>query len=406
MKKFYFSLFALLLGLVTLAQVPEGFKYQAVIRDGSGEIRADSDVEIDISVLQGSESGTSVYMETHNVTTNNHGLISLNIGEGSTGDTFGAIDWADGPYYLKISVDGSEMGTSQILSVPYAMYAEKSGNAFSGNYEDLVNAPDLSDTASYLTQEQDPAFMESAAAGINAGDTAQWNKNNRKWSLKANDDLYYDKGMVGIGTDTPTSDLMIQGTGKPYEIMLRDNYAFMGLDGTQNSGIRLFTDGTPKTYLYYNGHSDYFRIYNAVSGYGLVLNNQNNVGVNTINPQTELHVNGSARIEETTDSPEPKTLYGNSAPLAYGILQYNSILSGYNIASVERTSTGHYTITLNNGWSGHPAVIVTCYNSYSKVEVPTYHAAENSNKVYVIISDASGTGISSAFSIVVFGMPQ
>jgi len=84
----------LLLGLVTLAQVPEGFKYQAVLRDGSGEIRANSDVEIDISVLQ-----------------------------------------------------GSEMGTSQILSVPYAMYAEKSGNAFSGKYEDLVNAPDLSDTA-------------------------------------------------------------------------------------------------------------------------------------------------------------------------------------------------------------------------------------------------------------------
>jgi len=288
-----------------LAQVPEGFKYQAVLRDGSGEIRANSDVEIDISVLQ-----------------------------------------------------GSEMGTSQILSVPYAMYAEKSGNAFSGKYEDLVNAPDLSDTASYLTQEQDPAFMESAAAGISADDTAQWNKNNRKWSLKASDTLYYDKGMVGIGTDQPDYDLTLQGTGQPYEFMIRDSYAFMGLDGTQNSGIRLFTDRTPKTYLYYNKSGDFFRIYNPVSGSGLVLNNQNNVGVNTTNPQTELHVNGSARIEETTDSPEPRTLYGNSAPLAYGMLQSNSIVSGYNIASIERTSTGHYTITLDNGWSGYPAAIV------------------------------------------------
>jgi len=164
--------------------------------------------------------------------------------------------------------------------------------------------------------------------------------------------------MVGIGTDQPDYDLTLQGTGQPYEFMIRDSYAFMGLDGTQNSGIRLFTDRTPKTYLYYNKSGDFFRIYNPVSGSGLVLNNQNNVGVNTTNPQTELHVNGSARIEETTDSPEPKTLYGNSAPLAYGMLQSNSIVSGYNIASIERTSTGHYTITLDNGWSGYPAAIV------------------------------------------------
>ena len=103
-------------------QAPKGFNYQAVLRDASGNARAEASVEIRISILQGSASGASVYSETHNTITDNMGIINLVAGsKDETG--FTEINWANGPYFIKIEVDGAEMGTSQLLSVPYALYA-------------------------------------------------------------------------------------------------------------------------------------------------------------------------------------------------------------------------------------------------------------------------------------------
>ena len=428
MKKIYFLLIWIVAALATMAQAPEGFKYQAVLRDASGEIKANTDVEIEISILQGSASGSAVYSETHDAATNGNGLITLNIGDGSTTDNLGAIDWSNSPYFIKIRVDGTVMGTSQLLSVPYARYAEEAGNAFSGSYteladvpenidedytddfsgdyNDLINVPDLSDTANYLTSETDPVFDASVAGGITDADTSQWNENTRKWRLKESDALYYDNGLVGIGTDLPTSDLTVEGTGRNYDVTIRDHNAFMAIDGQgTNSGIQFFSDGAYKSTFYYSPSYERLSIFNG-AGNGLTLNESNNLGIKTTSPQTELHVNGSVRVDETSESPDPKTIYGNSMPLAYATVNTNgSILSGYGVESIENPEKGHYTITFSQRWSGHPAVMVTCYNSSPAAEIPTYYAAGGSNVVYVRLADGSGDPISSVFSIVVFGMP-
>ena len=107
----------------TFSQPPDRYSYQAVLRDASGNVRANSNVSIGISILQGSASGNSVFNETHTVNTNSMGLITLEIGSVNTSDLKN-IDWSDGPYFIKIEVDGTEMGTSQLLSVPYALYAK------------------------------------------------------------------------------------------------------------------------------------------------------------------------------------------------------------------------------------------------------------------------------------------
>lgn len=113
----------LLITCMTLqGQAPAGFNYQAVLRDGSGNLKANTNVTIQISILQGSATGTSVFSETHNTTTNDFGLVNLQIGSVET-TGFAGINWADGPYFIKLVVDGVEMGTSQLLSVPYALYA-------------------------------------------------------------------------------------------------------------------------------------------------------------------------------------------------------------------------------------------------------------------------------------------
>jgi uncharacterized protein (TIGR02145 family) len=94
--------------------------------------------------LQGSATGNAVYTETHSATTDGYGLINLEIGKGTvTLGTFSGINWGTSTYFIKVSVDGVEMGTSQLLSVPYALYAKTAANGFSGSYSDLLNKPTL-----------------------------------------------------------------------------------------------------------------------------------------------------------------------------------------------------------------------------------------------------------------------
>jgi hypothetical protein len=132
MKKLYSFIFALLAVVTLLGQAPESFKYQAVLRNTRGDIKTSSAAIIGINILKGSATGLSVYSETHNVTTDRYGLINLEIGKGTSPiGTFSDVDWSAGSYYIKLTVDGIEMGTSQLLSVPYALYAKTSGNEIS-----------------------------------------------------------------------------------------------------------------------------------------------------------------------------------------------------------------------------------------------------------------------------------
>ncbi len=133
MKKIYSLMLILLACAASIsAQAPQGFSYQAVARDLSGQILPNQGVSFRFSLLQGSLSGTAVYSETQSVTTNDHGLVNLSIGNGSVlSGNFQSIDWSLGPYFLQVELDPSggsayvAAGTSQLLSVPYALYAEQ-----------------------------------------------------------------------------------------------------------------------------------------------------------------------------------------------------------------------------------------------------------------------------------------
>ena len=136
MKKLVLVLLAFVtVSLTAIAQSPEGFKYQAVVRNASNVILANQAVGLRMIIQQGSIGGTSVYSETFAVTTNANGLVNVEIGNGSVlSGTFASIDWANGPYFIETAVDAaggtaySVMGTSQLMSVPYALYAKTSGS--------------------------------------------------------------------------------------------------------------------------------------------------------------------------------------------------------------------------------------------------------------------------------------
>ena len=167
MKKFFYTLNLLLLVSFIFAQTPQAFKYQAIIRNDAGELIVDQNVGIQLSILEGSEAGAPVYTETWNVQTNSFGLVTLNVGKGTTTDDFSAVSWGTNIYYLQVAVDVSGgtnytvMGASQLLSVPYALYSNESSNG-----------------------------------------TSQW--------LNNESTIYYNDGNVGVGTTTPSGKLVIK----------------------------------------------------------------------------------------------------------------------------------------------------------------------------------------------------
>lgn len=137
------TLFLFLIAIMafnTLAQAPQTFNYQAVLRDDAGQVIANEQVAIQIVILRESAAGEVVFSETHNTQTNELGLINLVIG---SMESLEGINWGAYNFFIRISVDGNEMGTTQLLSVPFALYAHSSADAFSGDYHDLDNTPDL-----------------------------------------------------------------------------------------------------------------------------------------------------------------------------------------------------------------------------------------------------------------------
>jgi hypothetical protein len=155
MKQLLHLLIALFITSFLYAQAPQKMTYQAVIRDATSTLIQNKNVGIRISILQGSSTGTAVYVETHNAATNANGLVTIEVGGGSAqSSSFSSIDWSKGPYYLKTEVDtnGSTnytvSGSSQLLSVPYALYATTSGSASSVNVIDNLTSTSTSDALS------------------------------------------------------------------------------------------------------------------------------------------------------------------------------------------------------------------------------------------------------------------
>jgi hypothetical protein len=102
MKKIITICVALLMTASVFAQAPEKMSYQAVVRNTTNNLVTNQAVGMQISILQGSASGTSVYVETQTPTSNANGLVSLEIGAGTVvSGTMAGINWANGPYFIK-----------------------------------------------------------------------------------------------------------------------------------------------------------------------------------------------------------------------------------------------------------------------------------------------------------------
>ena len=158
MKNYLSIVMLLFLGLSLKAQAPQGFNYQATVRNANGDLVVNQNVSFSFDIIQGSQTAAPTYSEDHTLLTDDLGQVSLVIGQGTpTTSVFSEIDWSIGNYYLAIELDTGNgfvpMGTSQLFSVPYALYAENAGG--------------------------------SLPQGISDGDTLKWNASNSSWEVSS-----------------------------------------------------------------------------------------------------------------------------------------------------------------------------------------------------------------------------
>ena len=169
--KRYLLFLALIITFTIQAQAPQGFNYQATVRNSSGDLVVNTNVYFKFNVMQGSQTSLPVFTEIHYVPTDDLGQVNLVIGQGTaTTGTFSSIDWSLGSYYLgiELSINGANnyvaMGTTQLLSVPYALYAENSGNATSTTPNlEAVLAENNSANSQQIKDLQDPTEAQDAA---------------------------------------------------------------------------------------------------------------------------------------------------------------------------------------------------------------------------------------------------
>lgn len=340
------------------AQAPQSFNYQGALRNAEGDPIPDQPFSIRFSILQGSDSGPVVYQETQQEFTNSLGLFTLRVGEGLpvTG-TFAAIDWASSSHYLKVELNAggsgfTDLGATQLLSVPYALYAA------------------------------------SAGGGGGSG----------PWQASGNHISNTNSGGVGIGTSSV-----------PAESKL-----VVGAVNTTSEGGQIQINapgGTYNTAYFLDNYEDRFRIMSGTNTGSLTTRlsiKDGNVGVGTMDPTTKLYVNGTVTISEEVN--RVATGAANMVPIAYGAVGLSgsivSTASSGNVSSTWNSSSSRYEITIT-GETFNATDYVAVVTSGPVVGIPNpspaiVNTSSGAGKLIVYAFNGSGSLIQREFSFVVY----
>lgn len=185
-RKILSTVFILLCSILTLAQVPEKINYQAVLRDTQGNVMANVPVDLTVSIVQDSVNGMVVYSEGHQAQTNGSGLVNLQIGCGTVlSGNFAEIDWASEKFFIRLESESlaknrnSLLGTTQLLSVPYALHAKGATNV------DDADA-DPENELQVISISSDTIFLSNGGfavlpGGYNPGDMRYWD--GAQWNI-------------------------------------------------------------------------------------------------------------------------------------------------------------------------------------------------------------------------------
>lgn len=384
----------LLFSVGLFAQAPEGIPYQAVVRDGSGNLMASQSVSFQISILQTTSTGTAVYVETQSVTTNAYGLATFTIGGGTavTG-TLGGVDWSTGPYFLKVEVDPAggtsytDLGTTQLMSVPYALYAATGAGTPGATGATGPTGPAGSGSSLWTQSSDDIYYGTSTVGNVSIGTS---NTNYGKLFIFGNntnttgdDGVYLSMNNNATNTGT-TVGIRFGTTNNLFKsaILHQDN-------GTNGVGNLIFaaTGDVGST--------------NVSAADAKLTINADGVGVGTTAPTMPLHVVGSAQVYApgTVDTFSFSVNYASGTLRGIGInntinsnkwtiYQYSSselsLLYNASDRGSFNTTSGAYTSVSDARDKDNISPIGNVLNNVMQLQPKSYHfKSDETDKKYI-----------------------
>ena len=275
MKKIITAIFIIFISSqIVESQVPDAFKYQAVLRNSEGEIISGQEVSLKISIINESPTGDVAYSESHAATTSDLGMVSLTIGEGTVvSGNFQLIPWSESDKFLKIEIDESggssfsELGTFQLLSVPYALFAKDAGNKDDAD-ADPTNELQVISISSDTISLENGGFVKLPIVNVDDADADPVNElqnlslindtleisdgnkivlpyDSSQWAINGNK-IYYNTGNVGIGSSDPISKLEVKSnavTGALFQVINANNDTVFAV---YPDGVKVFVDPAAK----------------------------------------------------------------------------------------------------------------------------------------------------------------
>ncbi len=339
------------------AQAPQKMSYQAVVRNASNTLVANTLVGVKVSVLQTTATGTVVYSERHTPTTNANGLATFEIGGGTVlSGTMAGINWAAGPYFIKTETDpvgGTNYtiaGTSQLASVPYALFAANAGGGGANSWNITGTNISNNNTGNVGIGQATPTEKLQVEGNAKIGG-AVWGTAADDKVLKFGDDNYVTIGEVGADDSMeikanainlkavngnilmPTGDVGI-GFTNPAAILGSRLEVLKG-DGGTKGALTLY--GTEHASEFYNFGQENVYIRGGKTGSNILLNNSpglGNVGIGTSTPTQKLQVAGNVAIGNEMYS----TATGGLNMVPIGVISYYKTMN-INSGTINLTNT-------------------------------------------------------------------
>ena len=325
MKNLHITCLTLLIGSLSIltcaAQSPQQFNYQGVARDNGGNVLANQNIGLQFTLHSTSATGPIVYQEIQFTITNGFGLFNVKVGNGAVvSGNISTINWGGNSYYLQVEMDATggavyqNMGTSELLSVPYALYAEESGT---GTFTALADAD--SDTRIQVEESTDEDIIRFDMEGTEffRMDNGRLEVLNTGMSVfigegaGASDDLSNNNN-VFVGHQAGYSNTTGNNNTASGSISLRSNTT--GYSNTASGCFSLFsnTTGFLNTASGYESlFSNTSGLYNTASGYESLFSNTSglyntasgylSLGTNTTGNQNTASGSGSLQSSTTGD---------------------------------------------------------------------------------------------------------
>lgn len=442
------------------AQAPNKMSYQAVIRNASNALITNQTVGMQVSILQGSPTGTAVYVETQTPTTNTNALVSIEIGSGTiVSGNFTTIDWANGPYFIKTETDPaggttySITGTSELMSTPYALYSKTAETVVNNddadadptnelqNWSSLPGIPaDFTDNVDNVNDADADSTNEieipsggtsgqvlstdglsnyswvnqtvnTLPNGTTAGQTPRWN--GTAWVV--DNGIYNDGSKVGIGTTAPEGSLHVNGASGANSWTYIQGNTGGGGAGTPaasiTSGLMIGWNATniggETELIFGNGLGTdpklNFATWNGTTKTQIMsILDDGYVGIGTVYPTQQLDVVGNIKMSGAF---MPNNSAGTAGQVltsaGAGLPPTWTTISNTNIYNSNGSLTGNRTVTLNANTLGFTGSSVNAFS----VDGNTFSIDASNNRIGIgtatptamlSVGSASGTAVSPA----------